>query len=894
MKTLTILLTLFFATVMYAEIINVPADFETIQGGIDASEDGDTVLVAPGEYVENISTDGKTNITIASLTISTGDPAYVDSTIIDGGGEGVVVNLSRMERDGSVTLQGFTIRNGNYETGGGILASGAIYANLLDLYVTENQGNVYAGITAHSIWDVHLRRVMIVNNNGLGIFIGATRSSLEDCEIINNQWVGGVMGAQELSLTNVAFLDNELFGLMIGPSTARELILDHVTIAGTRMVDNEGGTGLTLGTADDGDHNEVHVSLSNSIIYANQGNAITLHSFENRDEVELTVSFSDVEGGEDGVGFDGEAELHWQEGNIDEDPLFADPDNSDYYLTEDSPCKDTGDPDSPEDPDSTRADMGCYPFFHGFALLEGQILRVIDNQPIEGATLSTSYGFTTLSDENGNWEIQRARLTPFDLTASFDGNIDSTINDLQLEFDDTLYIAFNLRYSNLIPSEDDFASELETGDSTSFDFSIRNDGNGALEWSVSPGVRERPDPWQLRETIPVGDIVDDTRIRGVVLVNNRYYVSGGGRAAFDDNFIYVLSLEGELLDSYSQLGQSNYGMSDLAWDGELIWGTVEDIAYGFNAEGDSITSFECPVRNDHAIAWDSDRELLWIAGRTSNYIIGYDLDGNEIDRLNQFDLMIYGLAYFPEDPDGYSLYVTHRIAVPDGDNYQALYKIDTNENDTMFVAQQYSENGELGGKPEGIFLTDQFDLFGWVMMSIANNSSGDRLDIWQVTSNNSWMRIQPESGTINPDEQAEVTLTLDATDLAPMEYPGEIRFVHNGFGGEISVAVDLTVSPLGVSGDDGTVLPIEFAITGIYPNPFNSSTTINYSIPTAINISLGVYNLLGQRVQTLVEGQQQAGDHRTILKGNDLSSGLYFVKLSSDNQSSISKIMLVK
>jgi hypothetical protein len=88
-------------------------------------------------------------------------------------------------------------------------------------------------------------------------------------------------------------------------------------------------------------------------------------------------------------------------------------------------------------------------------------------------------------------------------------------------------------------------------------------------------------------------------------------------------------------------------------------------------------------------------------------------------------------------------------------------------------------------------------------------------------------------------------------------------------------------------------IPREFSLNS-FPNPFNSGTTINFNIPTASNISLEVYNLLGQKVITLFEGYQMAGNHTTNFTANNLSSGLFFVRLSTDNQSSTQKVMLIK
>lgn len=103
--------------------------------------------------------------------------------------------------------------------------------------------------------------------------------------------------------------------------------------------------------------------------------------------------------------------------------------------------------------------------------------------------------------------------------------------------------------------------------------------------------------------------------------------------------------------------------------------------------------------------------------------------------------------------------------------------------------------------------------------------------------------------------------------------------------GSAKVTVDSTELISGV--------PKTFALSQNYPNPFNPTTTIEYTVPTTGRVTLIVYNLLGQTVKTLVDEDQQAGDHRVTFDGSTLASGVYLYRLQSDSGASASKKMLL-
>ncbi len=96
------------------------------------------------------------------------------------------------------------------------------------------------------------------------------------------------------------------------------------------------------------------------------------------------------------------------------------------------------------------------------------------------------------------------------------------------------------------------------------------------------------------------------------------------------------------------------------------------------------------------------------------------------------------------------------------------------------------------------------------------------------------------------------------------------------------------------SDDEEQTLPKTFALAQNYPNPFNPTTKISYSVPSRAQVTLRVYNILGQKVETLVDEVKEAGAHVVTWDASEFASGMYFYKLSAGATKLSKKMVLLK
>ena len=137
---------------------------------------------------------------------------------------------------------------------------------------------------------------------------------------------------------------------------------------------------------------------------------------------------------------------------------------------------------------------------------------------------------------------------------------------------------------------------------------------------------------------------------------------------------------------------------------------------------------------------------------------------------------------------------------------------------------------------------------------------------------------------------------VDSVSFANMSPDVSLVRVPDGTGGWQLSSSPTPGSANILTGNDAleAEIPERITLSQNYPNPFNPVTTISYSLPLQSDVSLIVYNLIGQEVARLVSEIQPAGHHRITWDASDMASGIYLYRLHEDNLVLTRKMVLLK
>jgi hypothetical protein len=213
-------------------------------------------------------------------------------------------------------------------------------------------------------------------------------------------------------------------------------------------------------------------------------------------------------------------------------------------------------------------------------------------------------------------------------------------------------------------------------------------------------------------------------------------------------------------------------------------------------------------------------------------------------------------------------------------NVTSLRQIDTNTNISFVV----TEGGVLYSQTNNGSCTTWTGNYthDWIVRNMVNGATGEAL------STGSW--------TANTVKTATWTTTLDNAWVDANCHVNVFVYFATGSLGTntyVQQTYKEDVIPLGIH-NQNTKIPASFSLSQNYPNPFNPTTNIKFAIPKEGNVSLKVYDILGNVVTTFVDGYMKAGTYNAEFDGSSLSSGIYFYQLNANGFSETKKMSLIK
>jgi hypothetical protein len=355
----------------YADTIHVPQDQPTVQAAIDASLDGDTVLVGPGTYLENIDFRGK------DITVRATVPAE-DATVIDGSSPSDPHRASTVIFDSgegpTAVLQGFTIVGGSGSLSeyiyGGTICGGGVFCEeasptILHNFVKNNSavlsGGIFTNYSSATIIGNTIKENTAVQAAGgvSAVGMGAGDRSLHMVKIIGNVITDNASG-NHAGAVEIAHGGNaKLIGNLIAGNSSngaagvfvmagvRTVIINNTIIANVASIVR--GSGIRVGGAP---------FIINNIVVDNIGGGIFQMSPEAPSPM---IAYNNVWRNTGGDYIN----CNPGNGDISADPLFVDPDNGDLRILLSSPCIDAGDPSLPVLTGAGSAcDIGAFEYFN--------------------------------------------------------------------------------------------------------------------------------------------------------------------------------------------------------------------------------------------------------------------------------------------------------------------------------------------------------------------------------------------------------------------------------------------------------------------------------------------------------------------------------------------------
>ncbi|MBN2173588.1 MAG: carboxypeptidase regulatory-like domain-containing protein [Bacteroidales bacterium] len=400
--------------------------------------------------------------------------------------------------------------------------------------------------------------------------------------------------------------------------------------------------------------------------------------------------------------------------------------------------------------------------------LEGYVTELSTGDPIEGAEIDVAGFFSTTTGSDGYYLIEEVYTGEWNVTCSHDAY--NTANALVTILEDqTIQKDFELTAPTMEVSPLSFNVTLEYGQTQDETINISNSGNGPLNWSATYlvlGLKNDPKNYlDLQFQYPATGASSQI---GIETDGNYFYTAKWSGSEF-----YKYEMDGTFVESFSIAGVGF--IRDMAFDGYHFYGSNEtNIVYEMDFENQTLVGTFVAPTDVRAIAYNDDQGVFY-ANKGSSDIYVFDKLGNVYGSfpVGSSGGSYYGLAYDKSSDGGPFLwgYSTN------GTNSNTLVKIqlpDGNEVASLDLTTKL--NGTVTDIAGGLFTHPNLIAGKWTLGGLVQDEW-----IWglELGAYETWLNIEPGSGTLSPGDDIDMTLHLDATDIFPGTHEAEIYFTSD-------------------------------------------------------------------------------------------------------------------
>jgi hypothetical protein len=327
--------------------------------------------------------------------------------------------------------------------------------------------------------------------------------------------------------------------------------------------------------------------------------------------------------------------------------------------------------------------------------------------------------------------------------------------------------------------------------------------------------------------------------------------------------------------------------------------------------------------SSYGCAWgdyDNDGDFDLYVGRNGNNRLFRNNDDGTFDDASyeagvDYSGWTVGVAWGDYDNDGW---LDLHLAIHQGDD--VLYRnmgdgTFDNVTDRAHVHNYYNSRGNIWGDFDGdgfldLYVTNHDGAPNVLFQNTGNDNHFLHLALRGTESNSDGIgaRVICVAGDLRVSAQVDGGSGFASQNSLPVEFGLGSNTLVDSINiywpsGTVDILTDLQADhylhiveggTVGIEPEDGVLLPGNCVLFQNYPNPFNPPTVIRYALPSACNVTIVIYDIVGRTVETLLNGEQPAGYHKVVWDAKNASSGMYFCRIKAGDYVETKKMVLLK